>query len=75
MLKKLFLHVLALYLAASLAASLLYNLFPFAAWDIASHRHGLLIVSFDQSGVWCLNPFSCAADDWIFGFGGFNNVR
>lgn len=65
----------AVYLALSIAASAAYNLFPAAAWDIASHRHGLVIVSFDQSGIWFLNPFSCAADDWLFGFGGCKNVR
>lgn len=65
----------AVYLALSIAASAAYNLFPAAAWDIASHRHGLIIVSVDQSGIWFLNPFSCAADDWIFSFGGLRNVR
>lgn len=65
----------AVYLALSIAASAAYHLFPSAAWDIASHRNGLLIISVDDSGAWCLNPFSCAADDWIFSFGGLRNVR
>lgn len=74
MLKKYIVRALSLYMAASLAASLLYNLCPSAAWDIASHRHGLVIVSFDKSGVWLLNPFSCAADDWLFCIGGCSNA-
>lgn len=73
--RRFFVRAAAVYLALSIAASAAYNLFPFAAWDIASHRHGLIIVSFDQSGTWLLNPFSCAADDWLLCIGGCKDVH
>lgn len=64
--------VLFAYLVLSLAASLAYNALarwgaPGSAWTLAEHRCGLCIVSVDRDGVWLLNPFSRAADDWIAG--------
>lgn len=64
--------VLCVYLVLSLAASLAYNALarwgaPGNAWTLAEHRYGLCIVSVDRDGVWLLNPFSRAADDWIAG--------
>lgn len=57
--------ILAVYLFLSFFLSLAYNLFPAYAWDMASHRNGLTIVSIDHDGVWVLNPFSNCADDWM----------
>lgn len=64
----------AFYLFFSVAISVAYNVFPGAAWDIASHRCGLLVASVDADGVWFLNPFSGAADDWMFCIGGCRNA-
>lgn len=64
--------VLAAYLVLSLAMSIAYNCLARygeqgSAWKLAEHRCGLCIVSVDRDGVWLLNPFSRAADDWIAG--------
>ncbi len=60
---------LALYLFASCLLSLGYNLFPGLAWDLATHRLGLLCVGVDPwcDDYWILSPFDSYGDSFLIG--------
>lgn len=68
---KTFKRILAIYLLLSLLISVAYNLDRENAWQIASHRCGLLVVNvrcFEcgaLEGPSILNPFCNAGDCWI----------
>jgi len=65
--------LLALYLGASAAMTMAYNIAPLPTpgsacsipWEIATHRNGLLIFDADESGLYLLNPANNYGDDWI----------
>ena len=56
---------LVCYLFLSLVASALYALLPSCAWDIATHRCGLSIVTVENGDIHMLNPFTNYGDDWL----------
>ena len=60
--------LLALYILASAAMTAVYHLAPYPTripWEIAMHRHGLLIFDADENGLYLLNPANNYGDDWI----------
>ena len=57
--------IIALYLTLSLAATAMWHMYPDRSWDIATHRGGLLILDWDQDGLWVTNPLTNYGDDWV----------
>lgn len=57
--------IIALYLVFSLAATAMWHAYPDQAWNIATHRGGLLILDWDQDGLWVTNPLTSYGDDWV----------
>lgn len=65
--------LLALYILASAATTAAYHLAPYPTpelncslpWEIATHRNGLLIFDYDETGLYLLNPANNYGDDWI----------
>lgn len=60
--------LLALYVAASTAISVVYAraYSTNTAWDVAERRNGLLIVYMDDGALHALSPLSNCGDDWMF---------
>lgn len=63
--KKVIAIIIALYIALSATATIMWHAYPDQAWSIAAHRGGLLILDLDQDGLWMLNPLTSYGDDWV----------
>ena len=63
--KKAIAIIIALYIALSAAATIMWHAYPDQAWNIATHRGGLLILDWDQDGLWVTNPLTSYGDDWV----------
>lgn len=57
--------IIVIYLIESLAATIMWHAYPDQAWNIATHRGGLLILDWDQDGLWVTNPLTSYGDDWV----------
>lgn len=57
--------IIALYIALSATATIMWHVYPDKAWNIATHRGGLLILDWDQDGLWVTNPLTSYGDDWV----------
>lgn len=63
--KKVVAIIIALYSALSATATIMWHVYPDHAWNIATHRGGLLILDWDQDGLWVTNPLTSYGDDWV----------
>lgn len=63
--KKVIAAIIALYIALSAAATIMWHAYPEQSWHIATHRHGLLIFDCEKNCLWVTNPFTAYGDDWV----------
>lgn len=63
--KKVVAIIITLYIALSATATTMWHVYPDQAWNIATHRGGLLILDWEQDALWVTNPLTSYGDDWV----------